>query len=127
MKQATIPALIGALLLTGCGFSGIGSGDSGLFPGGGIRGNASEVSGIRFRSRASVLSEDKRSFAVTTRGAGRDMAAAQEAGRIEAVGYCLRTFGGSDIEWAVGPSDTPEALPLGDDGALVLTGRCLTR
>lgn len=128
MKLATACALIGALTLTGCGsFSGIGSGDSGLFPNGGIRGNSSEVSGIRFRSRVTVTSEDDRSFFTTTQQAGRDIAAAMEAGRLEAVRYCIRNFGGSDIEWTVGPSETPEELPLNEDGALVLSGRCLNR
>lgn len=125
--KAIALALTGAVLLTGCGFSGLGSGDSGLFPRGGLRGSSEQVEGIRFRSRLNVVSEDDRSFAVSVRSAGRDLGAAREAGRIEAVRYCLRVFGGTEILWENGPDRPLEEIALADDGALVLTGRCISR
>ncbi|WP_371157738.1 hypothetical protein [Jannaschia sp. 2305UL9-9] len=114
-------------LVAGCGFSGIGSGDSGLFGPSGVRGSSEQVRGIRFRSRLSVTSEDDRSFAVSTAGAGRGISGAIEAGRVEAVRYCLNRFGGSEISWTYGPEQDAETIRLDDRGALVMTGQCIAR
>ena len=119
-----IGLLVALALLTGCG--AIASGDSGLFSGRGLRGSQQEVEGIRFRSRVTSSPEDRRRFTVATRGAGRALAQAVEAGRIEAIRYCLTRYGGSNIEWAQGPDRPAEQIAL-TDGVLVLSGRCLAR
>ncbi|MGB3556175.1 MAG: hypothetical protein WBA25_16225, partial [Jannaschia sp.] len=65
MRPGLTLTLVSALFLGGCGFSGIGSGDSGLFGGGGLRGTAQDVEGIRFRTRIGPTTEDDRGFAVS--------------------------------------------------------------
>ncbi|GIT92917.1 hypothetical protein JANAI62_33750 [Jannaschia pagri] len=116
-----------ALSLSACGSSGIGSGDSGLFSQGGLRGSSQDVQGIRFRSRVRADGDDDRFFTVSTAGAGRAIGSAQEAGRTEATRYCLTRFGGSQIAWTVGPDVPAEQVSLTERGALVLTGQCLAR
>ena len=114
-----------ALALSGCGtVTGLVSGVSSPFSGGGgIRGAKSEVGGIRFRTRIAASTQDGRGFVTLTAGAARGVAEAAEAGRVQAVTYCLRLFGGSAIAWTRGPEDT---LSL-TDGALVMSGVCITR
>lgn len=126
-KRVAVTLAVSLAVLSGCGFSGIGSGDSGLFGPSGVRGAAGEVRGVRFRSRLAITSEDKRSFAVTTGNAGRAITGAVEAGNVEAVRYCLTRFGGSEISWTYGPSQDVETITLNESGALVLTGRCIAR
>ena len=125
-----VVALIGLTLLASCGrIEGITSGVSGLFGGngaGGLRGAPTEFEGVRYRTRVTIDSEDRRAFATATTGRGVSGGAA-EAGRVRAVEYCLRRFGGSDIAWAVGP-DSAVTNPVRDDrGALILRGTCITR
>ncbi|WP_299814214.1 hypothetical protein [uncultured Jannaschia sp.] len=122
--------LVGLSLLASCGrLEGLSSGASGLFDrngAGGLRGAPTEFGGVRYRTRMTVGTEDRRSFATATTGPGAATDAA-EAGRVRAVEYCLRRFGGSDIVWSVGPDSVP-VRPLRDDrGALVLRGVCITR
>lgn len=122
------PVLLIAIALTGCGnFASLSSGDSGLLPRGGFRGAPTEIDGVRFRTRISATSEDRRSFATSTRSAGRSLEGALESGRVRAVQYCLNRFGGSNIEWAVGPDRPVAEVALDESGALVLSGRCITR
>ncbi|MEM7488732.1 MAG: hypothetical protein AAF390_06360 [Pseudomonadota bacterium] len=126
--------LVACLVLSGCGVArGVGTGLSdlaspltSLAPN--IRGGTTEVSGVRFRTRLSADGGDRRSFSTLTRRAAVAPVAAAEAGRVEAVGYCLRTFGGSQILWSVGPETvTAEEASLTEDGGLVLRGRCVAR
>lgn len=122
--------LTGALVLAlaGCGTLGsLSSGASGPFSGGGLRGAQNEIGGTRFRTRIGTDRADPRAFTTSTRGAGRDLASAAEAGRVEAVRHCLTRFGGSEIQWAQGPDRPIEEIALADSGALVLSGRCITR
>lgn len=104
-----------------------GSGLSGPFSGNGMRGRLSEIDGVRFRSRISVTSDDRRGFATATRGATRNLSLALEAGRLEAVHYCLTTFGGSQIDWTVSPDRPLDQVRLTDGGAVALAGRCVAR
>ncbi|MEL6585091.1 MAG: hypothetical protein AAFY65_10350 [Pseudomonadota bacterium] len=114
--------------LGGCGsFGSLASGDSGFFGRQGLRGSASEVEGIRFRTRTNSTSDDDRSFTSSTRGAERSLPAAIQAGQAESVRYCLERFGGSEIIWELGPDRELEDINLDDSGALVLTGRCIAR
>lgn len=125
-----VPALfITALSLGGCGrISSLTSGASGPFSGGGgLRGSANEIDGTRFRTRVDSNRDDPRAFFTSTRGAGRDISGAMEAGRVEAVRHCLTRFGGSEIVWAQGPDRPVEQIALDPSGVLVLSGRCVTR
>ena len=83
--------------------------------------------GIYFRARAQSTSEDRRDFTVSVARADQNIAAALEAGRFEAVKYCLGRFGGSDIAWTMSPDEDPDTILLSDDNSLLLTGRCTTR
>ncbi len=127
MKTAFL--LLVTLTLASCGTLGsLSSGASGPFSGGGgLRGAQNEIGGTRFRTRISSTRDDPRAFVTVTRGAGRNLAGAVEAGRVEAVRQCLSTFGGSDIVWTQGPDRPIEQIALDGSGALVLSGRCVTR
>ncbi|WP_299836608.1 hypothetical protein [uncultured Jannaschia sp.] len=122
--------LLGLTLLASCGrLDGLTSGVSGLFDrngAGGLRGAPTEFGGVRFRTRMTIESEDRRAFATVTTGRGPATDAA-EAGRVRAVEYCLRRFGGSDIVWSVGPESAPVSPLRNDRGALILRGVCVTR
>ncbi|MEM9795121.1 MAG: hypothetical protein AAF919_01440 [Pseudomonadota bacterium] len=114
-----------ALAVAGCGRLPF-LGDSSPFQSG-LRGTQSEVQGIRFRTRVASSRATPRMFTTTTRGASRNVGAALEAGRVRAVEYCLRRFGGSEIAWQVGPDRAPEEVALEGRGLLVLSGTCTTR
>ncbi|CTQ33576.1 hypothetical protein [Jannaschia rubra] len=121
--------LLGAMALASCGtLDSLGSAASGPFSGaGGLRGSQTEIGGVRFRTRVTPATADGRGFATATRGEGRNMAAALEAGRAEAVAYCLRTFGGSEIAWSQGPDRAPEQVAVDETGAVLLAGTCISR
>ncbi|MEM7643549.1 MAG: hypothetical protein AAF366_13615 [Pseudomonadota bacterium] len=126
-------ALAVGLSLTGCGIvqpitsglAGVSSPFSG--PGAGTRRGVAEVQGIRFRTRVTATSDDRRSFLTSTPGAAQAPVAASEAGRTQAITYCLRLFGGSQIQWSVGPDVEPEQIVLDQSGTLVMSGRCVVR
>ncbi|MCK0168982.1 hypothetical protein MWU52_15610 [Jannaschia sp. S6380] len=117
-----------AAMLVGCGtIDRLGSGVSSPFRGDGLRGAQAEVGGLRFRTRLSVVSEDRRGFATATRGAARAPVSAAEAGRLRATEYCIRRFGGSEIAWDIAPEGFDAAAAVEADGTLRLRGVCLTR
>ncbi|MEM8823932.1 MAG: hypothetical protein AAGF30_10020 [Pseudomonadota bacterium] len=134
MRRSLGIVLVASLALSGCGIArSLGDGVSSLvrpLPGIGgpsVRRGVVEVSGIRFRTRVTATSEDRRSFNTSTPGAVQAPQAAAEAGRTQAITYCLRTFGGSQIQWTVGPDVEPEDIVLDEAGTLILAGRCVTR
>ena len=90
---------------------------------GDIRGEASDVSGLRFRSRLATTTPDRRGFVVTTRGAARNVDAAYEAARLRAAGHCLGRFGASSILW----EREPGAGGVGADGTVVVSGLCTAK
>ncbi len=62
-------------------------------------------------------------FTVSVKPVSKSLAGALEAGKYEAVVYCVNTYGSSDIQWTAGP-DAPEGqLNIGND-TLLLQGRC---
>jgi hypothetical protein len=83
--------------------------------------------GIRFRSDVDVLSEDRRDFTVSVRGASRNPVAAQQAAEFEAVKYCLGIAGGSDVDWTVDPYREADAIIIAADDTLNIAGRCTKR
>lgn len=83
--------------------------------------------GLQFRADASASRADSRDFTVSVREAGVNIAAAQRAGRYQAVQHCIKAFSGSDIAWGPAAVAAPDALSLQPDGTLLLQGRCLYR
>lgn len=128
MRGAAVVALACALALSGCGtLRGVATGLTSPFSGGGgLRGRQSEIGGLRFRTRVASATGDGRGFVTSTAGAGRGIGLALEAGRVGAVEYCLRRFGGSEIVWSAGPDRPVEEVALAD-GTLVMAGVCVTR
>ena len=88
----------------------------------GAKRNTTTIEGVRYRSRVNTSNEDRRSFSITVSPAVNPEAA-KAAGRYQATVYCLRNYGGSDTDWAVGPSDPAQI----SDNALLLSGRCSQR
>jgi hypothetical protein len=82
--------------------------------------------GLKFDAKLTASADDRRAFTVVVREAARNIEAAQEAGRYEAVAYCLYNFGASDMEWTAGP-DLPADQVVLEDGALTMSGRCTAR
>ncbi|MBV0911437.1 hypothetical protein [Anianabacter salinae] len=79
--------------------------------------------GIRFKSKLSASSDDRRAFTVNVTPFTVNPRAALESGRYEATKYCLREYGGSDTDWTVGPDADPAGFqPVND--TVVLSGRC---
>lgn len=93
----------------------------------GLRAERQAFDGIYFRASTDHVSEDRRDFTVKVRNAGRSLPGALEAGRFEAVKYCLGVFGASDMIWTVGPDQELDAVVLDDGGDLILSGRCTAR
>lgn len=123
MRTAALAGLL-AVALPGCAvLSGVGD-RFGSVPS--LRGTPQDIGGIRFRSRVAAVADDPRSFRTTTRDARRGVPQAIEAGRIEAIRYCLTRYGGSNIAWRAGPDRPSETIAV-EDGVLVLSGRCLAR
>lgn len=79
--------------------------------------------GQYFRTRLDADRDNRRDFTVSARPVSASLAGAKEAGRYEAIVYCVNRYGSSDISWVVGPDSPDEALPISDD-TLFLQGRC---
>ena len=124
MRARAGMALAVAAALAGCGnVPLVGDALSRLNP----RGSAAEVDGLRFRSRLAETTADDRGFVVTTRGAGRNVGAALEAARVEALEHCLTRFGGTEVVWSLSPDRGPGAVTLDERGALQVAGTCIAR
>lgn len=79
--------------------------------------------GVAFRAKLSAEKEDNRNFTVEVRDPVQSLAGAREAGRYEAVQYCIETFGNSRMTWSQGPDVEDAELQIVDD-VLILKGRC---
>ncbi len=62
-------------------------------------------------------------FTVSVKPVSKSLAGALEAGKYEAVVYCVNNYGSSDIRWSAGP-DAPEGQLNIDKDTLWLQGRC---
>ena len=122
-------ALTVAMLAVGLAGCGVASAIGNRLPtgGDGLRGSLMEVEGLRFRSRIGYTTPDRRGFVVTTRDAGRNVAAALEAARLRAVEHCLTGFGESEIAWTLSPGRLAETVTLDGDGAVGVAGLCVAR
>lgn len=71
-----------------------------------------------------VGKDDRREFVVTVRRANQGEAGAREAGRYGGKQYCLKNYGTSEIEWAVGP-DAPAGTYDASKGSIAMRGTCI--
>jgi hypothetical protein len=80
--------------------------------------------GQYFRAKAARDSRDQRqNFSVQVSGIDQGFEGALEAGRYEAIRYCIEEFGTSDIIWVSGPDDDADTLDV-DRDRLTLRGTC---
>lgn len=93
---------------------------------GGRRRDMVAFDGQFFKARASSSRQDRAAFAVTVTPVSASLSGAREAGRYEAVKYCIRTFGSSEMDWELGPDAPEEALVVVED-TLTFSGRCVAR
>ena len=114
MTRAAI-LMVGLAALSGC--SAVSNGLSFL------SGERQTFSGQTYRASLGVVETDPRQFVVSVSQLEKGLGGAKEAGRYEAVTYCLKTFGWSGIDWTYGPDLPDTSLPIAD-GVLQLTGEC---
>ena len=86
--------------------------------------NTTLYDGQFYNTRSRTAGEDKHDFTVTVRPVSKGLNGARQAGLHEAVKYCIRLYGTSDIAWTVGPDTTDESLSVSDD-TLTFAGRCV--
>ncbi|SER54801.1 hypothetical protein SAMN04490244_101447 [Tranquillimonas rosea] len=71
--------------------------------------------------------EDQRDFSVTAyRAAGNELAAVRESLRYGGVSYCIKRYGGPDVDWANDPA-TGDWDVRSDGRNLTVAGRCTFR
>ncbi|MCM2560864.1 hypothetical protein M8756_02630 [Lutimaribacter sp. EGI FJ00015] len=79
--------------------------------------------GMTFRASLDADREAPHDFVVEVRDAGKSLAGAREAGRYEAVRYCIETFGNSRMTWLQGPDADDADLRI-ENGNLIMQGQC---
>ncbi|MEK6216463.1 MAG: hypothetical protein N2B03_04500 [Boseongicola sp.] len=136
----TATAAFALIALTGCGgfdsltgSSGIGDslgGSSGFDSLGGSSGFGGAGEGtpsapLQFRAGLQ-RGEDRRDFTVRARAGGATVEQVRESVRFRATRYCIPTFGGSDVEWAIDPVTDDWAFTR-DRSEMVFSGRCTRR
>ncbi|MDV4143910.1 MULTISPECIES: hypothetical protein [Shimia] len=67
--------------------------------------------------------KEREKFKVFVRQPQQSLDAAREAGRYEAVKYCIKEFGTSQIDWVSGP-DVEDGALVYDNGRLMFEGVC---
>ena len=79
--------------------------------------------GVFFRSSASKLDRKRADFEVSVSPVSASLDGARDAGRHEAIRYCIANFGSSDIDWIAGPDAEDGTLTIAND-RLLLRGTC---
>ena len=79
--------------------------------------------GQYFKSKLSKVDKQRDQFLVEVSPASASLDGAREAGRYEAIKYCIEQYGTSSIEWAYGPDAEDGKLRLEND-KLQLRGAC---
>ncbi len=125
MKRIVLLLLIATFGVSSCGVVRNATGAIGIGQGGKKKARI-EVDGVTYRARARTERGDKRLIMVTANPFASNPDAAVEAAVYEATRYCILTFGGSDIEWTIGPDTPVEQLPV-DGNSVTLSGRCSQR
>jgi hypothetical protein len=77
--------------------------------------------GKYFRTKVSKVDKQRDVFQVTVQEPTKSIDGAREAGRHAGVSYCVKNYGNSDIDWAIGPD--MEQLRVSDN-KLVFQGTC---
>ncbi len=85
---------------------------------------APEFDGAYFRAKLTPSEVDRSAFSVWVLNPEKTLAGAREAGRYEAVKYCIQTFGSSEITWVQSPDVPLDQLSYDDSGRLVISGAC---
>lgn len=76
-----------------------------------------------FRTKLRKVERQFDTFTVAVSPVSRSLKGAREAGEYEAVSYCVRQFGSSDVIWAAGPDAPDSDLSITKD-TLLLQGKC---
>ncbi|WP_238367086.1 hypothetical protein [Mesobacterium pallidum] len=79
--------------------------------------------GKYFRARVSAERDVRQNFFVTVQPVSASLDGAREAARYEAVKYCIKRYGSSDILWSAGPDETPTGYAIDGDAA-TFRGAC---
>lgn len=82
--------------------------------------------GQYFRAKVQRLDGSYDRFNVSVKPVSASLEGAREAGRYEAVSYCIKNFGTSEIAWVSGP-DSPAAAQVIQGDTLVYQGACPNR
>ena len=81
--------------------------------------------GYRYKAKAAAIDKkvSRADFTATIFAVSQSLAGAREAGRYEGTKYCIKEYGSSKIEWAVGPDTPVENYQIVDD-TLTFSGVC---
>ena len=79
--------------------------------------------GVFFRSNSSKVDRQRDQCEVSFSPVSASREGAREAGRYEAIRYCIKQFGSSDITWTEGPDAEDGTFRINGD-KLVLRGAC---
>ncbi|WP_372887850.1 hypothetical protein [Shimia sp.] len=80
--------------------------------------------GVRFKSRAHRVEDDRSHFRVEVRRATQSLDGAKASGHHAGTRYCIEQYGSSKIDWISGPYQENESLIL-DGDTLVMEGICI--
>ncbi|GGX57111.1 hypothetical protein GCM10007385_27430 [Tateyamaria omphalii] len=79
--------------------------------------------GVFFRASSGKVDKQRDQFEIGVSPVSASLEGAREAGRYEAVRYCIKEFGSSDITWIEGPDAEDGRLRISGD-KLLLRGTC---
>lgn len=79
--------------------------------------------GVFFRATSGKVDKQREEFEVGVSPVSASLEGAREAGRYEAIRYCIKQFGSSDIAWIEGPDAEDGTLRISGD-KLLLRGTC---
>ncbi|MFY0682500.1 MAG: hypothetical protein JXR13_18150 [Thalassovita sp.] len=85
--------------------------------------NRATFGGKYYKARINSTKDDRLAFVATISPVSQGLDDARDAGRFEAIKYCVGAFGNSNIEWRDGPDAEETALRISDN-VLTLEGRC---
>lgn len=103
----SVMALICAVLVAGCSDNQ----------------NRFAFDGKFFRTKVKRVDKQRDEFVATVRGVSQSFEGARGAALHAANGYCVGTYGSSDIDWIVGPDTPADQLRIVDD-TLTYRGTC---
>ncbi|MFT4707636.1 MAG: hypothetical protein ACI9PU_001478 [Ascidiaceihabitans sp.] len=89
----------------------------------GLNNNNPTFEGQTYRAKLSKIDKQRDQFSVSVSPVSSSLEGAREAGRYEAIKYCIAQFGTSDIIWVNGPDAEDGSLTITDD-KLEFRGTC---